>query len=65
MISYNGQPLVSSREAAKILGVAPGTFRNQKTDGKLDRLSGVPIGGAIFYYEREVLKLAEERGASK
>ncbi|MFE2360688.1 MULTISPECIES: hypothetical protein [Streptomyces] len=61
MIAHNGRPLVSSREAAKILGVAPGTFRNMKSDGKLDRLTAVPLGGARYYYECEVLTLAEER----
>lgn len=61
MITYNGRPLVSSREAAEILGVAPGTFRNLKSDGKLDKLTAVPIGGSVYYYEREVLALAKER----
>lgn len=62
MIAHNGRPVVSSREAAKILGVTPGHFRNMKSDGRLDKLTPVPVGGAFYYYEREVLALAEERG---
>jgi hypothetical protein len=62
VITHNGRPLVSSREAAQILGVAPGTFRNLKSDGKLGGLTAVPLGGSFYYYEREVRALAKERG---
>ncbi|MEU3896220.1 hypothetical protein [Streptomyces sp. NPDC045251] len=61
MITYDGRKLISTREAAEILGITHATLRNQKTEGRFN-LEGVRIGSALFYEESQVQALAEERG---
>lgn len=61
MITFNETVLVSTREAAEMLGITPGHFRNMKSDGKLGELDGVPIGGAVFYSLAAVQRLVVER----
>lgn len=64
MITYDGRKLISTREAAEILGITHATLRNQKTEGRFT-LEGVRIGSALFYEESQVRSLAEERERSR
>jgi hypothetical protein len=58
---FNPSNYISTTEAARILGVSPGTLRCRRSEG-VETLPYIRVGTSVLYERRRVEQIAQEAG---